>query len=481
MATLSDPLSERGAARAEELLAERRAALARRTDRMFICLMTMQWVIGIVFAVWISPLTWAGAFSRTHIHVLAAVFLGGLITSLPVVLAFRRPGAALTRHAIAAGQMLTSALLIHLTGGRIETHFHVFGSLAFLAFYRDWRVLVTASAIVILDHGLRGVFWPQSVYGIGFIQPWRFLEHAAWVFFEAAFLAYSIRQSLGEMRDAAARQAQLEEVNELIERKVTERTRELARANEELEAFSYSASHDLRAPLRHLEGFSAILEESFGRKLDPENRAHLARIRTAAKNMSRLIDSMLELARVTRCELRRAEVDLTLQARLIVDDMRQAAPERAVKVTIAPHLTAQGDEDLLRIALTNLLSNSWKFVSSQEGAEIELGSALAPEGTVYFVRDNGAGFNMAYSRKLFTPFQKLHRPGEFAGSGIGLATVKRIVERHSGRVWAEGAVGGGATFFFTLPAPEATAIIGGCPPRSEAIPTPVRPRPPAPA
>src|ERR1043166_8017489 len=163
------------AARAAALLRSHEQSLYIRTDRMFAALMLMQWVAGIGAALWISPHTWAGAASTTHLHVWAALLLGGAITSLPVLLALTLPGTALTRHVIAVGQALTSALLIHLSGGRIETHFHVFGSLAFLAFYRDWRVLVSASAVVAADHLLRGIYWPQSVYGVLTASEWRWL------------------------------------------------------------------------------------------------------------------------------------------------------------------------------------------------------------------------------------------------------------------------------------------------------------------
>src|SRR3984957_12133330 len=161
----------------------------QRTDRMFAGLMALQWLAGIGVAIWITPLTWIGAASSIHLHVLAAIFLGGTIAAFPILLVALRPGQAITRHVIAVAQMLASALLIHLTGGRIETHFHIFGSLAFLAFYRDWRVLLTATMVVAVDHFLRGVYWPQSVFGSASVSPWRWLEHSGWVVFEDIFLA----------------------------------------------------------------------------------------------------------------------------------------------------------------------------------------------------------------------------------------------------------------------------------------------------
>lgn len=198
---------------------------------MFALLMAIQWVAGIIAAYWISPLTWAGTTSQTHLHVWAALILGGAISSLPIMLAVTQPGRVSTRYTVAVGQMLMGALLIHLTGGRIETHFHVFGSLAFLSFYRDWRVLVPATLVVAADHFLRGVFWPQSVYGVITASEWRWLEHAGWVLFEDTFLLIAIRRSISEMWNIAGRTAESENLNEELERRVVERTRQLEAAN----------------------------------------------------------------------------------------------------------------------------------------------------------------------------------------------------------------------------------------------------------
>src|SRR5687768_6025535 len=186
--------------------------------------MAFQWIAGIAFALWVSPLAWEGPVSRTHLHVWTAVIVGGIISLFPALLAFLRPGQPSTRYVIAVAQMLMGALLIHLSGGRIETHFHVFGSLAFLAFYRDWRVLISASAIVAADHFLRGLYWPASVYGTLVQSEWRWLEHAGWVIFEDVFLIMSCMQGIREMHQIADRQARLETTNELIEATVIERT-----------------------------------------------------------------------------------------------------------------------------------------------------------------------------------------------------------------------------------------------------------------
>ena len=220
--------------RAEEIFTENRRAIFCRTDRMFAILMAVQFAAGIIAALLISPRTWSGSVSQVHPHVWAAVVVGGLIASLPITLAFALPGRFLTRCVIATAQMLTSALLIHLSGGRIETHFHVFGSLAFLAFYRDWRIFIPATLVVALDHLVRGYYWPESVYGVLTTTPWRSIEHAAWVVFEDIFLIYSCVQNLREMRQIAENRAALEDTNTLIADEVRRQTAELTQQSQTL-------------------------------------------------------------------------------------------------------------------------------------------------------------------------------------------------------------------------------------------------------
>jgi two-component system sensor histidine kinase/response regulator len=218
--------------RAAILFDELRQRVFRQTDHVFAGLMVVQWICAIAAALWLSPTTWAGSESSVNVHVWAAIFLGGVLTVLPLMLVLRCPGSALTRHTIAVCEMLFSALLIDITGGRIETHFHIFGALALLAFYRDWRVLITASAVTAVHHGLFGVLAPQNIYGVYMIQPWRWIEHTGWVVFEDVFLTISIVQSLKEMLGLAERQADLEAANANVEQKVSERTAELERSRE---------------------------------------------------------------------------------------------------------------------------------------------------------------------------------------------------------------------------------------------------------
>ncbi|MBP3956413.1 PAS domain S-box protein [Gemmata sp. G18] len=251
---------------------------------------------------------------------------------------------------------------------------------------------------------------------------------------------------------SSQKQAQeaLREANATLERRVAERTDELVAANNELEAFCYSVSHDLRAPLRSIDGFSQAVLEDYQDRLDPEGASFLRRIRAAAGRMGELIDDLLTLSQVTRADLRRERVDLSAMASEVVRALQHASPERAVDVSVAPGLGADGDRNLFRILLDNLIGNAWKYTGKTPRARIEVGCEERDGAPAFFVRDNGAGFDPAYAHKLFQPFQRLHRADEFPGHGIGLATVLRIVRRHGGTVSASGSVGTGARFWFTM-------------------------------
>jgi two-component system, NtrC family, sensor kinase len=228
---------------------------------------------------------------------------------------------------------------------------------------------------------------------------------------------------------------------------------ELERKNKELETFSYSVSHDLRAPLRTIEGFSRALIEDYTAVLDEQGRDYLIRVRAAADRMGELIEDLLALSRVSGADLRRVQANLSIIARAVATELQGRDPKRQLEIAIQDDMRVDADARLMRVLLDNLMGNAWKFTERVEGARIEFGAEVSAAGTVYFVRDNGAGFDMAFAEKLFTPFQRLHTEEEFPGTGIGLATVYRIVDRHGGCVWAEGAVGRGATVFFTVPPP----------------------------
>ncbi len=274
------------------------------------------------------------------------------------------------------------------------------------------------------------------------------------VAYENLLLLEEVQVHAAQLRQEAAERLRAEEevrrLNAELEQRVRERTAELAEANRELETFSYSVSHDLRTPLRGIDGYSAALLEDYGQKLDEQAHHYLGQIRDASARMAMIIDDLLDLSRVTRAPLRKAPVSLTELAQRVVAELCKREPSRKVAVDIAEGLTAHGDAHLLAIALENLLGNAWKFTAKHSEPQIAFGQEKEENKTVFHVRDNGAGFDMAYADKLFAPFQRLHGASEFEGTGIGLVTVHRIITRHGGHIWAQAAVNEGATVYFTL-------------------------------
>ena len=439
---------------------------------MFAVLMVVQWIAGIGVALWVSPRTWAGTTWETHPHVWAALFLGALSNLFPACLAWLRPGEALTRHVVATGQVLTSALLIHLTGGRIETHFHVFGSLAFIAFYRDPKVLIPATLYVAADHFLRGVYFPQSVYGILTPEPWRWLEHTWWVLFEDFFLILAIRSAIDQMREAAEQQAHLELSGEQTELTVQTRTQELGHAKDEAEeatrvkaAFLASMSHEIRTPMNAIIGMTGLLLDT---RLDAQQRDYTETLRGSGEHLLSLVNEILDFSKIEagRLELDHAPFDLRQCVEDALELVATQAQAKGLELVYEfdpkiRHLFV-GDASRLRQVLANLLSNAVKFTEIGEVVPVivQLTERELPNGeheVEVAVRDTGIGMTPEQLSRLFQPFTQADASTtrRFGGTGLGLAISKPLVEAMGGRIWAESELGKGSTFRFTFRAPTA--------------------------
>jgi signal transduction histidine kinase len=482
--------SESSARRAADLFAQHQRDIHKRTDRMFAGLMAFQWIAGIVFALWVSPLAWYGTVSRTHVHVWAAIFLGGAICLFPAILGLLRPGETSTRYTIGVAQMMMGALLIHLTGGRIETHFHVFGSLAFLAVYRDWRVLIPATVVVALDHLLRGIFWPQSVYGVLVASQWRWLEHAAWVVFEDVVLILTCRRSVAEMKEHAARTAALEQevrTRQQAENVAAQYTRELEAAHdtqrqngEQLAAlvdelrvtqraaesatrakseFLASMSHELRTPLNAIILYSELLQEEAEENPAQMSVRDLQRIGSAGHHLLALINDILDLSKIEagKMALDLERVDVGEMVAQLLDTVNPLVQQNENTLTV--HCadgvaTMRADLTKTRQILLNLLSNAAKFTSHGTiTLDVQRDVTDGHSSMVFTVTDTGVGMTAEQTAKIFDPFTQadVTTTRKYGGTGLGLAIVSRFCRLMGGEVSVVSEPGLGSCFTVRLP------------------------------
>lgn len=461
--------------RAKEICAARLSSLAVRTDRMFAILMLLQWAAAIVFAVTITPFSWSGSVNSVHVHVYAAIFLGGILTVLPVYLAWKQPGKKANRHVIAIAQMCYSALLVHLTGGRIETHFHIFGSLAFLAIYRDPKVLITATIATGTDHFLRGAFWPASVYGTFSATYWRAVEHSAWVIFEDIFLIYSIQQGLDQTRLSSLQQAQLEETLRTVEERVRERTAELRASNEIIEAqqqtmvasaknsalgeMAGQIAHEINTPL----GAIVLTAQGLMRKAEAssvdssEVRQKMDFILQITNKLSRIIGSMRKLAgHGANEQMADTPVQTILEDVLLLCEgrFRKNGIQFTLNNRLGERESAQCRANEISQVLINLLNNAHDAVSHLSDRWISLDVDRVGRFLRFRVIDSGTKIPEEIRKKLFTP--KFSTKTLDQGTGFGLSISKRLVEHHQGHIYLD--IGPNTTFTVEIPAEQTEAI-----------------------
>lgn len=472
------PLDEQLENRCQILMRKHLHTVHREADGIFAWILLLQYAAGLMLAVWLTPASWSGLDVSVHPHVWAALLLGFTITALPVWLAVKQPGELSTRLVISLAQILWSALLIHLTQGRIETHFHVFVSLAVLAFYRDWRVLFVAAAVAALDHLVRGLFWPRSVYGVSAIEPWRWIEHTGWVLCEVAFLCVSNCQTIGRMRQVAYATACVESDREIIECQVRLRTTELCDANRKLSEerdraetalrvrteFLANMSHEIRTPMTAITGFLEILTGEESR--DTATYADAVRtIRRNSDHLLNLISDILDFSKIESGQLKLESVACSpaALAQEVIDLMRHRAEMRGLMLYLdldsgCPDWIVS-DPTRLRQVLINLVGNAIKFT---ERGHVRLALLYPQPGQLRFeVSDTGIGISAAQIEHLFQPFTQADSSvtRRFGGTGLGLAICRRLVEGLGGSISIESVLGAGSRFRVELPV-QATAQPG---------------------
>jgi signal transduction histidine kinase len=499
--------------RAEDLLSQQQYRLWKQTDQLFAVLLSAQWLAAVAMAMWISPRIWDGLNSHIHPHLWEAIFLGGAIAAFPITLVFIRPGETLTRMVISTAQVCHSALLIHLSGGRIETHFHVFGSLAFLSFYRDWRVLIPATVVVALDHALRGMFWPESVFGVLAASPWRWLEHAGWVLFEDVFLIWACVRGAREMKELARRQAELEVANDRVEAEVARQTQRLESVSQELVSTARKAGmaevatgvlHNVGNVLNSVNVSTSVVLQRLKNSEIPnlaratdmirDNNDRLADFLTRDERGKHMAAYLIEASHCLGEEQKQLLCELdgitnglshlkqivgaqqqhakngTLRERVSPVDLFEQAIAMDLGIPAARQIqivrdfaevgpTALDKHKVLQI-LINLLSNAKKAVAAHDGAagQIVVSTSIQTiEGRAmlrFGVRDNGVGIAAVNLAKIFSRGFTTDREGH----GFGLHSAAIAAREMDGNlsVTSDG-VNQGANFSLDLPLSSLTA------------------------
>jgi signal transduction histidine kinase len=460
----TDQLEERVA----RLYSQHQHEVWRRVDRLFAWLMVGQWLAAIAIAVLFSPYGWEGKARAADLHLLVAVLLGGVLSAVPISLVWLRPGTALTRHTVAVFQLLWSALLIHLTGGRIETHFHTLGSLTFLAFYREWPVLLTASGVAVVDHWLRGVLWPESIYGTPSPEWWRLLEHTVWLAFLDLVLLRSISEAVREMREMAERRA----VAELASEREQQKARELDRAMMELKGaqehlirveklaavgqLAAGVGHELRNPLAAVRNAHAYLAKRLARPEELANDARvpqfMALMDRELNSCARIISDLLDFARENPVSLQPCPL------RPLVEEAVGVVPSReAVRVLnqVPEELPVPLlDRDQFRQVLINLVQNAVEAIPAGRPGEVVVrAEGGGAEPLRVRVVDDGGGIPADVLPRIFEPLFTTKKEG----TGLGLAIVATRVQRHGGTLQVSSEPGRGSEFVIQLPPATARA------------------------
>ncbi len=459
------PLESSIPSRSRKMYRNHRILGDEKTNRLFVRLLLLEWVAAILVAWLVSPYAWEGCHWSVHLHLKLALILGAALSLYPFFLVRQKASDKRNRMVIACSQMVFSILFIHLSGGRIETHFHIFGSLAFLAFYRDWRVLVPATVITAVDHVVRGMFFPQSIFGVSSASNWRWFEHVCWVLFEVTFLVIWCERSRRELMEISAAQAEMEVTTERIERQVEERTKELVIARDEaLQAaqakstFLATMSHEIRTPMNGVIGMTGLLLDT---DLTDEQRDYAQTISTCGDGLLTVINDILDFSKLEaeKVHLESIEFDLRATIEDVADLLAFKAHEKGLEFpflinqNLPSHVKA--DPGRFRQVLLNLISNSIKFTAQ---GEVSVHAGLSSEGpapyrTLYFeIHDTGVGIPLDKQAALFAPFTQADASvtREFGGTGLGLAISKKLVEAMGGEIGFRSTPGVGSVFHFTI-------------------------------